>query len=249
MLQRINANKLQLIALIVLALYPLAILVARMDIWHFRNSFLIFVLASLVGFALLVISILKLSKPVKDKKSETRPLLITIVATGLPLALMGKSIMAAQAHPFIHDITTDFEQPPAFMAAKTVRAESDHDVVYLPENIELQKAGYPNLKALVINGDAKTTLHRAKVLMQKLGWQVMALQDTQAPYTLEASTESTLFAFIDDMSLRFTPVVQSEGSTLVQTKVDMRSMSRQGKSDLGENANRITAFFELLQKP
>lgn len=249
MLQRINANKLQLIALIVLALYPLAILAARLDIWHFRNSFLIFVLASLVGFVLLVISILKLSKPVIGEKTETRALLITILATGFPLALMGKSIMAAQAHPFIHDITTDFQQPPAFMAAKTVRAESDHDVAYLPENIELQKVGYPNLKALVINGDAKTTLHRAKVLMQKLDWQVMALQDTQAPYTLEASTESTLFAFIDDVSLRFTPVIQPEGSTLVQTQVDMRSMSRQGKSDLGENAKRITAFFELLQKP
>lgn len=249
MLQRINAKKLQWIALIMLALYPLAILAARLDIWHFRNSFLVFILASLVGFVLLVISILKLSKPPQDGKSETWALLIAIVATGLPLALMGKNIMAAQGHPFMHDITTDFQQPPALMAATALRTESDHDVTYLPENIELQKNGYPNLKAIVLMGDAKTVLHQAKVLMQKQGWQVLALQDTQAPYTLEASTESTLFAFIDDVSLRFTPMTQEGESTLVQTQVDMRSMSRQGKSDLGQNAKRITAFFELLQKP
>lgn len=249
MLQRINAKKLQWIALIMLALYPLAILAARLDIWHFRNSFLIFVVASLVGFVLLVISILKLSKQPQDEKSETSALLITIVATGLPLAFMGNNIMAAQGHPFIHDITTDYQQPPEFMAAKALRTQSDHDVVYSPENIELQKSGYPDLKAIVLNAEAKTALHQAKVLMQKQGWEILALQDTQAPYTLEASTESTLFAFVDDMSLRFTPVIQPEGSTLVQTQVDMRSMSRQGKSDLGQNAKRITAFFELLQKP
>lgn len=249
MLQRINAKKLQWIALIMLALYPLAILAARLDIWHFRNSFLIFVVASLVGFVLLVISILKLSKQPQDEKSETSALLITIVATGLPLAFMGNNIMAAQGHPFIHDITTDYQQPPEFMAAKALRTQSDHDVVYSPDNIELQKSGYPDLKAIVLNVEAKTALHQAKVLMQKQGWEILALQDTQAPYTLEASTESTLFAFVDDMSLRFTPVIQPEGSTLVQTQVDMRSMSRQGKSDLGQNAKRITAFFELLQKP
>ena len=249
MLQRINAKKLQWIALIMLALYPLAILAARLDIWHFRNSFLIFVVASLVGFVLLVISILKLSKQPQDEKSETSALLITIVATGLPLAFMGNNIMAAQGHPFIHDITTDYQQPPEFMAAKALRTQSDHDVVYSPDNIELQKSGYPDLKAIVLNAEAKTALHQAKVLMQKQGWEILALQDTQAPYTLEASTESTLFAFVDDMSLRFTPVIQPEGSTLVQTQVDMRSMSRQGKSDLGQNAKRITAFFELLQKP
>lgn len=247
MLQHINARKLQWIALITLALYPLSILAARLGIWHFSNTFLIFVVASLVGFILLVISIFKLSKQSADEKGETKPLLITILATGLPLAFMGKNIMAAQGHPFIHDITTDFQQPPALMAAKALRTEADHDVEYQAENIELQQSGYPDLKAIVLNGGAKTVLHQAKVLMQKQGWQILALQDEQAPYTLEASTESTLFAFIDDVSLRFTPVAQAEAATQVQTQVDMRSMSRQGKSDLGQNAKRINEFFELLQ--
>ena len=192
MLQRINANKLQLIALIVLALYPLAILAARLDIWHFRNSFLIFVLASLVGFALLVISILKLSKPVKDEKSETRPLLITIVATGLPLALMGKSIMAAQAHPFIHDITTDFQQPPAFMAAKTVRAESDHDVAYLAENIEFgfKKLSfltssyifddYKNIEIFTWHRDTFKLPSKAKLIARTSFHQIFTIKKTKS---------------------------------------------------------------------
>ena len=42
MLTKIPASKLQGLAIILLALYPLAIVAARLDLMHFRNSFLIF---------------------------------------------------------------------------------------------------------------------------------------------------------------------------------------------------------------
>lgn len=237
MLNRIPAQKLQLLALMLLALYPIAIAAARLELWHFRNSFLIFVLAALFGFAVLVISILKMAKD----SSQAKPLVISVLATGIPLAFLASNIIKAQTHPFIHDITTDVTNPPQFVAAKEQRTEGDHDVAYDAANVEPTQTGYPDLKAITLNNDAKTAVNTAKVLMQKQGWEILAINEETLPYTLEASETTLLFGFIDDVSLRFETL--EDGKTLV----NMRSMSRQGKSDLGVNAKRIKEFFALLK--
>jgi len=67
----------------------------------------------------------------------------------------------------------------------------------------------------------------------------MAENNQQSPFTLEASDTSLLFGFIDDVVLR---IQADEQGTLV----DMRSMSRVGKSDMGANAQRIQRFLADL---
>jgi hypothetical protein len=236
-LQRIPASKLQLMALITLAVYPLAIVAARVELWHFRNSFLLFVLAALIGFAVLVLSVLKMAK---DTESKPRALVIAIVATALPLGMLGHSIFKSQNYPFIHDITTDTVNPPEFVAAAKDRSEGDHDVAYEGETIAaLQKQGYPDLTGLQLPHNAQDTFTLARQAVTELGWQVLAENSSTMPYTIEAVDTSLLFGFKDDVVIR---IQQMENGALV----DVRSMSRLGQSDLGVNAQRIRSLFEQI---
>jgi uncharacterized protein (DUF1499 family) len=72
---------------------------------------------------------------------------------------------------------------------------------------------------------------------QALGWQVVA-QDRQQG-RIEAIDRTLIFGFVDDIAIRITP--QGDGS-----RIDLRSASRAGVSDLGVNAKRIRTFTTLF---
>ncbi len=236
-LQKVAAQKLMLWALLLLAIYPLAIIAARLEVWHFRNSFLLFIVAAIASFAMLAMALLKLSRGIK---SDSTALLVVIVATVLPLSVMGTYVYKAQKSPFIHDISTDMVHAPQLNAAARIRLDNDHSVEYLASDVApLQQAGYPQLVPLKLAHNAHAVFSAAKRLMQDNGWQLLADNNLQMPFTLEASQTSLLFGFTDDVVVRIQAL--DEG-----TLVDMRSMSRVGKSDLGMNAQRIQTFLEKL---
>jgi len=223
--------------LLLLAIYPLAIIAARLEIWHFRNSFLLFIVAALVSFAMLTMGLLKLSKGVK---SESQALLVVIVVTLLPLSVMGSFVYKAQKYPFIHDISTDLVHAPQLKAAAKARVDSDHSVEYLASEVaQLQQDAYPQLSPLKVTQSPQTVFNAAKGLMLENGWQLMAENNQQSPFTLEASHTSLLFGFTDDLVVR---IKATEDGAVV----DMRSMSRVGKSDMGANAQRIQRFLTDL---
>jgi uncharacterized protein (DUF1499 family) len=56
---------------------------------------------------------------------------------------------------------------------------------------------------------------------------------------IEASHTSLFYGFTDDMVVRITPVAEG-------TKIDVRSKSRVGRSDVGQNAKRIRTFLQKL---
>ena len=240
MLQRLPANKLKQVAAGALVVYPLATMAARFDLWHFRNSFLLFALATLIAFVVLVLSVLKLSKA---QQGDSKPLVIAIVLSMVPLAVMGINIMKANQYPFIHDISTDTQNPPALAAAASLRTEEDHSVDYEGKAIaDLQLAAYPDVRPMVLNQGPSEVVVKAKAAMLEKGWEIVAEQTDVLPYTLEAVDTTLLMGFKDDIVVR----IQSHQSG--QSIVDMRSKSRQGKSDLGQNAKRITGFFKQLHR-
>ena len=57
---------------------------------------------------------------------------------------------------------------------------------------------------------------------------------------IEATATTLLFGFRDDVVVR---IVENEAGGV---SIDMRSKSRVGKSDLGQNAKRIRQFMENL---
>jgi uncharacterized protein (DUF1499 family) len=80
-------------------------------------------------------------------------------------------------------------------------------------------------------------LSRATEAARALGWEIVAT--APADGRLEATDRTRWFGFRDDVVVRVRP----DGSG---SRVDARSVSRVGRSDLGTNARRIERFLAAL---
>lgn len=144
----------------------------------------------------------------------------------------------AQTVPPIHDITTDMENPPTFVLLAAAREEAPNAVDYPgEETATLQRAAYPELKPIVLDGSLASAMDAAKAVLQAREWELAGTTEN----TLEATATTRWFGFKDDVVIRMT-------ETPAGVQVDMRSASRVGKSDLGANAVRIQAFLEDLAR-
>ena len=143
--------------------------------------------------------------------------------------------------PRIHDITTDTENPPAFSAAVMAARQAEHGDVrpYSQDVGRQQQAGYPDLAPLKTTVPPADAFKRALAVVQAMPRTTVDDSDP-AKGTIEASQRSLFMGFTDDFVLRVTP--DGQGS-----RIDMRSESRQGRSDLGVNAKRIRSTFAALK--
>ena len=143
-----------------------------------------------------------------------------------------------QTLPAIHDISTDTADPPAFVALANERKNFAAGVDYDPANAAKQKAGYPAIAPLQSPLAAEALFARALIEAGKQGWQIAAKEAEQG--RIEATAVSPWFGFKDDVVIRIVP--DGAGSRL-----DMRSAARADMSDLGSNAERITAFIAAMK--
>lgn len=74
----------------------------------------------------------------------------------------------------------------------------------------------------------------------RAGWTVTEADDLAGVIRAEART--LVFRFVDDVEIR---IGLDENA---QTRVDLTSASRVGKSDLGTNARRIAGFLRALDR-
>lgn len=232
---------LALLALVLLAVSPLG---WRLGWWRFRFAFYRLMPASgFIGFAAALISVLALVI------GGTR-----LGREGVSSAGLGLILGAALAYvpwryyrtiksvPLIHDISTDTENPPTYGAVLPAReAEQANSLIHEGHALAtLQKAAYPDLAPLRValpRADAfKRALDAANAMP---GWTILAADS--ATGHIEASETSFWFGFTDDVAIR----VAADGS---ESRIDMRSVSRQGRSDLGVNARRIRAYMTALKQ-
>jgi len=101
----------------------------------------------------------------------------------------------------------------------------------------LQQQGYPDLAPAILELPPRAAFDLALNVARASGWEIVAAapEDNR----IEATATTLLFGFRDDIVIRITPA--GSGS-----RVDMRSVSRVGRSDLGTNATRIREFLRRL---
>ncbi len=154
---------------------------------------------------------------------------------------------AFEANPFIHDVTTDFDNPPPILAAAGLERVNPPD--YLGDELvrnsdktvaQAQAEAFPDLKSRKVNAGLDETAEIVRVILADMKMELLDETLTDDGWLLEAASTSRWFGFIDDFVVRLTP----EGSL---TRVDVRSKSRVGGSDLGANAARVRAFFAKLE--
>ena len=226
------------VAVITIALAGLG---SRWGWWTFRTGF---TLLRYGGYGALAGAGLAIAGALLAGRSR-RPRALTVAVPLVALALATVAVpwqarRTASRVPPIHDITTDTERPPEFVALRDRRPGARNPVEYGgPEVAAQQRAGYPDLAPLMLPVGPADAVARAAAVAEDLGWEVVAV-DT-ADGRIEATDRTRWFGFYDDVVVRVTP-------TAGGSRVDVRSLSRVGGSDVGANARRIRAFLGRLQR-
>ena len=231
---------LAILALILLAAGPLG---WRAGWWHFRFAFAWLMTGSAyVAIAAAVVCLLALA--LGWSRFEARTVAMTCAALVLAAALIyvpWQYDRTRKTVPRIHDITTDTDNPPVFVAALPQRAaEQANPVAYEgPEVARQQKAAYPDVAPLEVPLAPAEAFRRALDTARAMrGWTIVDADPASG--RIEASQTSPWFRFTDDVVIRV--AAAGDGS-----RVDMRSVSRQGRSDFGVNAGRIRTYMTALR--
>lgn len=207
--------------------------------WHFRTGFVILKWAAYGGIVSAAVSIIgcMLTRPGTLRRGLTLSI-IGLIAGLLVIGIPGVYWLRAQQVPPIHDITTDTDNPPAFVAILLLRKDAPNPAEYGgPEIASKQHEAYPDLAPLLLSLPSDKAFERALTEARKLDWQIVDAK--QAEGRIEATDTTFWFGFKDDIVIRIT---SANGGS----RIDIRSVSRVGRSDVGTNAKRIRAFLRNL---
>lgn len=215
------------LALAAAALLVLSGLGVRTGLWPFRVGFGMFAGALVAGLAAMGAALVGLAVP-RLRAGAIPALTAALILGAASAALPFENLRRVKTLPYINDITTDTETPPQFSQPRP----------YERHFAELQRLGYPDLRPLELAVPPAQAFARAREAARALGWEVVAADESAG--RIEAVATTRWFGFKDDIAVRITPA--GNGS-----RIDVRSRSRVGRSDLGANAGRIRNFFSALK--
>ena len=238
------------VSAIALAGFGLAVLTAlavmlagfgsRWGWWHFRTGFTILQWGGTAGLMAAAVSLIgavaaRPGGPRRGFVPAAAGLVIALITVGVPWQWKQTALRV----PPIHDITTDTENPPAFTAILPLRADAPNPAAYGgPEIAAQQHKGYPDLKPLILTVPPAQAFDRALAAARGLCWKIV--DSNPAEGRIEATATTFWFGFKDDVVVRVRPA--SDGGS----RIDVRSVSRVGRSDVGTNARRIRDYFEKV---
>lgn len=223
----------------------LAAVALRLRLLHFEVVFDIFKMAGLAALGVALLSMLVFLWGMVKRHSEARnaalwAMVLGLVPVAVPLLTVGQDNFRK---PPIHDITTDLKEPPQFEAALSLRDKKDHSLEYGGEavaNQQRSEPAYQDIQPLVLPGlkvPAATAM--AAEVSDELGWRIVTRNPTRG--LIEAVDRTPLLGFTSDVVVRIRP----EGDGV---RVDVRSASRVGVGDMGDNARRVRRFLESMRE-
>ena len=209
----------------------------RLGWWPFTTGFVLLrtgTIAALCSLPLLAWALWR------ARARQPRALALLGLLLALPAAALPLSWLYMATHlPVIHDITTDLETPPSFVAVLPLRQDAPNPAEYGGAAVAAQqRQAYPDMVPLHVALPPAAAFARALDAAQRMGWQIVATEPQQG--RIEATATTLLFGFKDDVVVRVAP--DGEGS-----RIDVRSLSRVGRSDVGTNARRIRDYLRKLK--
>ncbi|PDT90532.1 hypothetical protein CO669_10175 [Bradyrhizobium sp. Y36] len=171
-------------------------------------------------------------------------ILLAFLIDGAILAYPAYLALQYRKLPAIYDITTDPIDPPRFEALARLRTgEGANPAVYAGlYSAEQQRHFYPDIEPVELEISVDRAYAIALQLVNKRKWIVIDERAPQPPRRIgriEAVARTPIMGFREDISMRF--VADGDDS-----RVDIRSASRNFDSDLGSNAARVKKFIEDL---
>ncbi len=166
---------------------------------------------------------------------------LAMLAGPLALALL------ARDYPMINDVTTDTATPPPFDSIGKMRGPGTNPVKYPGEAFALeQRHAYPDLKPLLVDRSAEEAFELVVDAVRRLKMDVVREEgpgeETGKTGYIEAVDRTLVLGFYDDVAIRV-----SGGEAM--SRIDIRSASRFGWTDLGTNAERVrTVMREIVAR-
>jgi uncharacterized protein (DUF1499 family) len=203
--------------------------------WTFGTGFTLLQWSAYLGLAAAAISLVD---GVITRKWRAAAVVIVI---GVAVAAVPWNLRrAARRVPPIHDISTDLQDPPRFVAVLPLRAGAPNPPEYSGGAVaDEQRRAYPDIQPLVLSIPAAQAFERALAAARDLGWEIVA--SDRASGRVEAVDTTLWFGFKDDVVIR---VHEEAGGT----RIDVRSKSRVGRGDAGANARRIRSFLRAVEQ-
>jgi uncharacterized protein (DUF1499 family) len=164
-------------------------------------------------------------------------IILGVAAFGVP----GNWYRMAKGVPMINDITTDTENPPKFVSILPLRENASNPAEYGgPEIAAKQHAAYPDIRPLEIGISPAKAYDQALATARGMGWHIVEGNPLEG--RIEATATTRWFGFKDDVVVRIMPTSNNG------CRLDIRSVSRVGKSDIGTNARRIRTFLKKFNE-
>ncbi|HEX6110854.1 MAG TPA: DUF1499 domain-containing protein [Geminicoccaceae bacterium] len=211
----------------------------RFGWWSFGTGFAIMRWSAYGGIAAAAVSAAALIlAPLRGHRRGMLRALAGLVVGLITVGVPAWYLQEARSVPPIHDITTDTEDPPEFETILPLRAQAPNPATYGgPAVAAQQREGYPDIAPADYPVGTEAAFEAALAAARDLGWTVVAMDE--AGGRIEAIDRTFWFGFADDIVIRIRP-------TDAGSRIDVRSVSRVGVSDMGTNAARIRAYLAAL---
>jgi hypothetical protein len=191
------------LALVLAAMSVAAGFGVRFGLWDFRFGFQLVRWSLYAGLAIAAVAFIALLIP--RIRSGHVPRLVAALAIGVGVAYFPWNwLQSARVVPAINDITTDTENPPAFVAVIPLRAGTPVSVTYPgSETAAKQRGAYPDIRPLELAVPPAVAFARALDVAKGSGWEIDAADAGSG--RIEATATTPWFGFRDDVVVRITP--------------------------------------------
>ena len=210
----------------------------RAGLWTFRTGFTVLKYAAYLGIATTLLSLVALAIP-RWRSGHLLPLLVALIVSAAVVYVPWSWLRKARSVPPIHDITTDTERPPEFVAVLPLRAGAPNPPEYAgAQAAAQQRTAYPDIQPVTMQAAPAAVFRLAQAAAEDMGWEIVAADS--AGGRIEATATTQWFGFKDDVVIRIEPAGQG-------SRIDVRSKSRVGGGDVGANAARIRKYVAKLR--
>lgn len=167
--------------------------------------------------------------------------ILSIALLAVPLIYLA----SLREYPLIADVTTDFDNPPAFADTAKLRGPGSNPVAYdKARAADEQARAYPDIKPMVVarpTDDVHGLVVEAlKRLKMEIAREVPPDPETGEAGLIEAVDRTLIMGLYEDVAIRV-----SGGEA--RARIDIRSASRFGSADMGRNAERVRAIVKEVQ--
>lgn len=211
---------------------------ARYDVIGKLSGFLPVYFGFRIAGAAAVLGVIALVMNWRTGWPAVRKAIGAIVIGGGAFAAATIALAPAKTVPAIHDIATDLDNLPTF-STLAIPEDNLRGVDTVENWKKLHREGYPDLTGILVDMSPAEVIAKAEELAKARGWTVESAKPEEG--RLEAVAYASYIRFEDIV------VVLATDAGGGKTRVDMRSVSRVGISDVGENAKRIREFLGALQ--